>query len=68
MLRLTEMRKKRNMTQTELARAIGIAQPSVSDLENGISKPSFDTLIRIARVLECSLDELVDLGSDSAAS
>ena len=68
MLRLTEMRKKRNMTQAELARAVGIAQPSISDLENGNTKPAFETLVKLAQVLECSLDDLVDLKTDSAAS
>jgi transcriptional regulator with XRE-family HTH domain len=66
MLRVAELRKKRNMTQAELARAVGIAQPSLSDLENGNTNPAFETLIKLAKVLECSLDELVDL--ESAAS
>ncbi len=68
MLRLTEMRKKRNMTQAELARAVGIAQSSVSTLESGETEPAFRTLIKLAKALNCSLDELVDMDSEASAS
>ena len=60
MLKLAEVRRKRNMTQAELARAVGLAQPSISTLESGETKPAFETFIKLADALNCSLDELVD--------
>ena len=68
MLRLAEMRKKRNMTQMALARAVGIAQPSISDMENGNTNPTLENLIKIAKVLECSLDDLVDMDAVTASA
>lgn len=67
-LRLREMRKSRGMTQTQLANAVGIKQPSLSSLENGVTEPALKTLIKLAKALECSLDELVDQNDDSVAS
>lgn len=68
MLRLEELRKKRGLTQEALASKVGVTQGHISGLENGTYTPSFDLLIKLAQVLECSLDELVDISADSAAS
>ena len=68
MLKLAEVRRKRGMTQAELAKAVGLAQASISTLESGETKPSFETLIKLARTLGCSLDDLVDLEADPSAS
>ncbi len=68
MLKLAEVRRKRGMTQSELAKAVGLAQASISTLESGETKPAFETLIKLARALDCSLDDLVDMGAESSAS
>jgi len=68
MLRLREVRESRGMTQAVLASLVGVAQGYISSLENGNYTPSFEVLIRLARVLKCSLDELVDVNADPAAS
>ena len=68
MLKLAEVRRKRGMTQAELAKAVGLAQASISTLESGETKPAFETLIKLARTLGCSLDDLVDLEADPSAS
>lgn len=47
--RIKHMREQRGMTQPELAEAIGIKQPSMSDIESGKSKsPSAINLLKIA--------------------
>ena len=66
MLKLKEIRESRKMTQAVLAARVGVAQGYLSSLENGVYNPSFEVLIRLAKALECKLDDLVDL--DSAAS
>ena len=68
MLRLREMREKRGMTQVSLATAVGVAQGYISALENGLYSPSFEILIKLAKALNCSLDELVDMDSEASAS
>ena len=60
LLKLEEVRKQKNMNQAELARRIGCSQAAICKFESGDMKPSFDTFVKMAQVLECSLDELVD--------
>lgn len=45
-LRLKAWRKKNELTLYVLSKAIGVSQGSLSDLENGNSFPSFETLCR----------------------
>lgn len=68
MLKLREIRVQRKMTQMVLAQRVGVAQGVISDIENGRCYPSFKLLVKLARALECSMDELVDLSEDSVAS
>lgn len=57
--RVKSLRKARGLTQGELARAIGIKQPSLSELEQGESKePSAATLLAVARALQVSAEWL----------
>lgn len=52
-------RKKRGLTQTDLAKAAGIAQGFLSEIESGLKTGDVTVLQRIAIVLEISLLELV---------
>jgi ribosome-binding protein aMBF1 (putative translation factor) len=52
-------RKKRGLTQTDLARAAGIAQGFLSEIESGRKTGDVTVLQRIAIALEISLLELV---------
>ena len=56
--RLKTLRKEKKLTQKELAEQIGIKQNSYSDWETGKSEPSFENLIKLADLLEVSLDWL----------
>lgn len=51
-------REARGLTQVELAARIGVNQPSVSRIEHGYHLPGTDTLLRLSRALNVSLDEL----------
>ena len=57
--RVYRLRRKKQLTQENLAESIAITPQHVSAIENGKTKVSLPTLINIARVLECSLDYLV---------
>src|SRR5580693_91979 len=52
-------RKKRGLTQTDLAKAAGIAQGFLSEIESGLKTGDVNVLQRIASALEISLLELV---------
>lgn len=62
-------RKKRGLTQTELAKAADIAQGFLSEIESGLKTGDITVLQRIAVALEISLLELVpDLPSGKRKS
>ena len=52
-------RKKRGLTQTELAKAADIAQGFLSEIESGLKTGDVTVLQRIAAVLEITLLDLV---------
>ena len=57
---IRELRKKRGISQNELARRAGVKQSVISYIENGRTKhPRIDTLTAIAAVLGVSVDTLV---------
>lgn len=61
MLRVEELRRRKGWNQAELARRVGVTQVSIWKFENGKANPNLETLVKLARALECSLDDLVDV-------
>lgn len=57
--RLKELRKKANFTQVEVAEKLGISQPAYASWERGVKKPTQDNLVKIAQILNVSVDYLV---------
>lgn len=56
--RLSEARKEKGFTQSELARRLGVTAQAVSKWERGNSYPDIELLDGISTVLDCSLDYL----------
>ena len=56
--RLKELRFEKGLTQKELAEQIGIKRNTYSDWENGKTEPSFENLVKLADLLDVSLDWL----------
>lgn len=51
-MRLRRLRRDRELTQEQLAKASGVNQTTISDLENGrTTNPSWETIARIAKAL-----------------
>jgi transcriptional regulator with XRE-family HTH domain len=57
--RLTAVRKRKKISQDELAKAIGVHAPVIGRYERNEVKPSIDTATALANTLEVSLDYLV---------
>ena len=57
--RLLEVRKKKKMSQDQLAKAIGVHAPVIGRYERSEVKPSIDVAVKIANALDVSLDYLV---------
>ena len=56
--RLKELRLKKGLTQTELGEKVGVKQSTFTNWENGKREPNFETIIKIADLLEVSVDWL----------
>ena len=55
--RLSRMMERKHITQCELSELTGIQQSSISHYTNGSKLPSFYNLDKIAKALNCSMDE-----------
>lgn len=62
--RIKEVRETNGMTQSELARKLGISRSAVNAWEMGISVPSAQYLIELSKLFRVSADYLLELGSD----
>jgi transcriptional regulator with XRE-family HTH domain len=60
MERLKQYLDKQRISQTELARRVGVSQPTVWGWLAGESLPSADTLKRLAVATGLSVDDLLD--------
>ncbi|TBL70854.1 helix-turn-helix domain-containing protein [Paenibacillus thalictri] len=62
--RILQLREQRQLTQKELAHAIGISRATLSHYENNRRQPDLDTLNKIAEYFEVSVDYLVGMSED----
>jgi transcriptional regulator with XRE-family HTH domain len=53
------LRKKRGLTQVNLAKKLGMTQKAVCDYERGTAKPSRERLPKLSAILGISVDELL---------
>lgn len=56
-----DMRNKHGLSQAQLASKIGISNKAVSKWENGNSKPTTDTIRKLATLFNVSVDELLKI-------
>ncbi len=57
--RLKAEREKKGLTQVEVAKDLGIAQPTITKYERGIKKPSTDMLVVLADYYGVTTDYLL---------
>jgi transcriptional regulator with XRE-family HTH domain len=60
--RVTQLRKARNITQVQLAEALGVSQQTIQSYEVGRRRIPVSTLRLLAKTLGVSLDELMAEG------
>lgn len=59
-MRIKELRESLKLTQEDLAKKLHIGRTTVSMWENGEAMPRADKLPEIAKVLNCSIEDLYD--------
>lgn len=57
-LKIKEYREELQLTQKELAEKIGNSQRNISNWESGASEPDCETIIKLAEILDISIDQL----------
>ena len=63
--RLRTAREKSGLSQAELAKKIGYAPTTYRNYENTTREPNFDTLKKIASILNVSTDYLLGMDNNS---
>ena len=61
-MRLKELREAKGFSQGRLSRLSGVPRESINRFERGKRKPSIDTLEKLKKPLECTIDEIVSEG------
>ena len=59
--RLKDKRSALGLTQAELAERIAVSRKTVNTIENGVFAPSIILALRLARVLDCRVEDLFSL-------
>ena len=58
---LGELRKSAGLTQQDLSESAEVSRKSINAIENGIYVPSTVLALKIAKTLNCSVEELFKL-------
>ena len=66
--KIKDLREKQGLTQSSLARQLGITRSSVNARELGISVPSTQYLVELAYLFSVSTDYLLDLNNTATVS
>ncbi len=61
---IAALRKKKGLTQEELAKALGVTNQAVSKWESNKCCPDIELLPQLARIFGCSIDSLFDIEKD----
>lgn len=57
--KITQLRTEMGYTQKQLAKLANITEASLSRYENGLREPKINTLVKLAKVLGCTVDYMV---------
>jgi putative transcriptional regulator len=58
---LKQIRKSRGLTQQQLSESADVSRKSINAVENGVYIPSTVLALKIAKTLDCSVEEIFEL-------
>ncbi len=59
---LRAWRRKHDLTQAQLAEAIGVSRKTINTIENGVFIPSTLLALKLAQLFECHVEDIFHLG------
>ena len=65
-MNLKRLRKEHQYTQENVAEKINVSRQSIAKWENGESTPDIDTLIKLSKLYDVTLDNLVNHSEDKS--
>ena len=57
--KIKQYRKKKRLTMRQVAEELGITESCYCLYENGKRKPSFDVLVKLAKIYGCTVNDFV---------
>ena len=58
--KLIALRKKKGLSQEELAEKLSVSRQSVSKWESNNTYPETDKIVQICNIFECTMDDLIN--------
>ena len=65
--RLKELRKEKNLTQVQLAEALGVSKGTIAMWEIGKREPNFETLNRLSDIFDKRIDYILGYSNDASS-
>ncbi|MBO6303858.1 MAG: helix-turn-helix transcriptional regulator [Selenomonadaceae bacterium] len=62
-IKFKEFREKRDLSQEEVAKILGVNRAAVAKWETGANNPRLDKLVELAKLLRCTVDDLLGVNS-----
>ena len=60
MIKIRHYRRKRGLTQTKLAKYLGVSSQTLSNWERGLTEPDIHSLCSLSSILRVSIDSLLE--------
>ncbi|MCL2229104.1 MAG: helix-turn-helix domain-containing protein [Firmicutes bacterium] len=57
--RIKELREFKGVTQKDLSGVLGVRQHTISQFENGVRRPNYETLIALAKYFDVTVGQLL---------
>jgi putative transcriptional regulator len=58
---LRELRRSKGLTQQQLSQSADVSRKSINAVENGVYIPSTVLALKIAKTLDCSVEQLFEI-------
>ena len=63
--RIYNLRKGKGLSQSELGKLVGVTNKAVSKWENGEAKPAMNQLMKLSKVFDVSMDDIINLEEEN---